>query len=44
MSQSSAAFVDSDVVISSLISEKGAARLLVDQFGLNLHISSYSRK
>lgn len=44
MSQYLAAFVDSDVIISSLISEKGAARLLVGRFGSNLHISNYSHK
>ncbi len=37
-------FVDSDVIISSLISEKGAAHLLLNEQESNFVISSVSRK
>lgn len=37
-------FVDSDVVISSLLSQSGAANLLVNTDTLKLYISSLSRK
>jgi len=37
-------FVDSDVVISSLISQKGAAYLLLNEFKSNFVISDISKK
>lgn len=37
-------FVDTDVVISSLLSDKGAAFLLFQQKNLKIHISTYSLK
>ncbi len=37
-------FVDSDVLISSLISQKGAAYLLLYQTNLKLFISNFSQK
>lgn len=36
------AFVDSDVVISSLISDEGAARMLMEQDWPELYLSNYS--
>lgn len=40
----SAVFVDSDVVVSSLISSKGAAYLLINNKDLSLYISNISVK
>lgn len=37
-------FSDSDVVISSLISKKGAAYLLINQSNLKLFVSNYSEE
>lgn len=37
-------FTDSDVVISSLISKKGAAYLLINQSNLKLFVSNYSKE
>lgn len=37
-------FVDSDVIISSLISSTGAAHLLLHSPGFKFHISNYSEK
>lgn len=44
MKQSLAVFVDSDVIVSSLISQSGAAFLLINKTGLKLFISDTSYK
>ncbi len=37
-------FVDSDVIISSLISRTGASYLIINQFSVNLYISNFSHE
>lgn len=44
MKKSDKIFVDSDVVISSLISQQGAAHFLINKSNLNLYISNFSYK
>lgn len=44
MMQIPAVFVDSDVVISSLLSESGAAHLLMNKADLKRYVSNISRK
>ena len=44
MKKSDKIFVDSDVIVSSLISQQGAAHLLINKSNLNLYISNFSYK